>query len=143
MQTSWRTRFWNIGAMARLGDRTTAKAQFMWGNTLVGPDTPFGIPGDVDFDTAYLLISREVGEGKITVRGDWFETTDNSFVTTANNDEHGWAAMIAYKRPLAEFAEAVVELIHVDSERPSRALYGTWAAQQQQTMLQMSLRLHI
>jgi len=143
LQTSWRTRFWNIGAMAQLGDRTVAKAQAMWGNTLVGPDTPWGIPGDVDFATAYLLVSQDVGEGKITVRGDWFETTDNSFVATANNDEDGWAAMIAYKRPLADFAEAVAELIHVDSDRPSRELYGTWAAQQSQTMFQLALRLHI
>jgi hypothetical protein len=142
-QTSWRTRFWNIGAMAQLGDRTVAKAQAMWGNTLVGPDTPYGIPGDVDFATAYFLVSRTLGVGKLTLRGDWFETRDKSFVDTANNDEHGWAAMAAYKRPLADFAEALVELIHVDSERPARALYGTWAADQSQTMLQLSLRLHI
>src|SRR6478735_5771094 len=49
MQTAWRTRFWNLGAMAALGDSTTARSQFMWGNTLVGPDTPWGIPVDVDF----------------------------------------------------------------------------------------------
>ena len=140
-QTSWRTRFWNVGAMATLGERTVAKAQVMWGNTLVGPDTPYGIPGDVDFATAYLLVSRELGSGKLTLRGDWFETGDNSFVSTANNNEQGWAAMAAYKHPLADHAEAVVELLHVESDRPGRLLYGAVAAEQAQTMFQASLRL--
>ena len=64
---------WNIGAMATLGESSVAKAQVMWGNTLVGRDTPWGIPADVDFATAYLLVSREIGPGKLTLRGDWFE----------------------------------------------------------------------
>ncbi len=65
MQTSWRTRFWNLGVMASLGASTTARSQVMWGNTLVGPDTPWGIPVDVDFTAAYLLLTREAGPGKL------------------------------------------------------------------------------
>jgi hypothetical protein len=143
LQTSWRTRFWNLGAMAALGDSTEAKAQLMWGNTLVGPDTPMGIPGDVDFTTAYLLVSRQLGAGKLTARADWFETTDNSFVAFDNNNEEGWAAMLAYRRPLVDFADVLVEVLHVDSDRPARLLNGGIAADQDQTMVQTSLRLHL
>jgi hypothetical protein len=84
MQTSWRTRFWNVGALASLGASTTARSQFVWGNTLVGPDTPWGIPVDVDFTAAYLLLTRQAGPGKLSVRGDWFETatTASSPATT-------------------------------------------------------------
>ena len=143
LQTSWRTRFWNLGAMAALGDSTEAKSQVMWGNTLVGPDTPFGIPGDVDFTTAYLLVSRTVGSGKVTARADWFETTDNSFVASDNNNEEGWAATLAYKRPLVDFADLIVEILHVESERPARVTNGGIAAEQDQTMVQTSLRFHL
>jgi len=143
MQTSWRTRFWNIGALATLGDRTTARSQVMWGNTLVGPDTPWGIPVDVDFTAAYLLVSRQVGPGKLSLRGDWFETSDNSFVASNNNNENGWSAALAYKAPLHEHADLLVELLHVSSERPGRLLYGGIAEDQDQTMLQTSLRLHL
>jgi hypothetical protein len=143
MQTSWRTRFWNLGAMATLGASTEAKAQVMWGNTLVGPDTPWGIPGDADFTTAYLLVSRTLGSGKITARADWFETVDNSFVVDDNNDEEGWAAALAYKRPLVDFADILVEVLHVDSDRPSRAANAGIPAQQDQTMVQTSLRFHL
>lgn len=140
LQTAWRTRFWNAGAMASLGERTTAKAQVLWGNTLVGPETPFGYPADVDFAAAYLLLSRELGGGKLTARGDWFKTRDNSFVASDNNNEHGWAAMLAYKHPLTPFADAFVELLHVESNRPARLVNGGIAAEQNQTQLQTSLR---
>jgi hypothetical protein len=139
-QTAWRTRFWNAGAMAALGDRTVAKAQVLWGNTLVGPDTPYGIPADVDFAAAYLMLSRELAGGKLSARGDWFRTTDNSFVATDNNNEHGWAAMLAYKHPLTHFAQAIVELLHVESTRPARVVNGGIGAEQNQTQLQTSLR---
>lgn len=141
LQTSWRTRFWNAGTMAALGEGTVLKAQALWGNTLVGPDRPLGIPVDVDFATAYLLLSREIGPGKLTVRGDWFTAHDNSFVASDNNNEDGWAAMIAYKRPLSSFADLMVEALHVDSERPARSTNVGIAARQSQTMLQTALRI--
>jgi hypothetical protein len=142
-QTSWRTRFWNLGAMATLGESTTASAQVMWGNTLVGPDTPFGIPVDVDFTTAYLLVSRQAGPGKLTARADWFETRDNSFVGSDNNNEDGWAATAAYKLPLNDHAELLFELLHVSSERPARLLNSGIAVRQRQTIAQTSIRFNL
>ena len=140
LQWGWRTRFWNVGAMASLGDSTEAKSQVMWGNTLVGPDTPWGIPVDVDFTTAYLLVSRTIGSGKLTARGDWFETYDNSYVAEDDNNEDGWSAMIAYKAELTDFATLVVEVLHVSSDRPGRQLYGGIDADQSQTSVQSALR---
>ncbi|HSG35682.1 MAG TPA: hypothetical protein VLA37_14210, partial [Sphingomonadaceae bacterium] len=142
MQIQWLTRFWNAGMAVQLGERIVAKAQVMWGNTQAGPETPYGLPGDMDFATAFVMVGRDVGEGRVSVRGDWFETSDNTFVAANNNNEEGWAAMIAYRRPLTDFADALFELIHVDSDRPGRALYGVDAAQHAQTLFQTTLRLH-
>lgn len=142
-QTSWRTRFWNFGAMATLGEGTDAKAQVMWGNTLVGSTQPLGIPVDVDFTTAYLLVSQALGTGKVTARADWFETRDNSFVARDNNNERGWAAMLAYKRPIVDFADLIVELQHVSSDRPARATNAGKAPEQDQTLVQTSIRFHL
>jgi hypothetical protein len=140
-QTAWRTRFWNAGAMASLGQRTTARAQILWGNTLVGPDTPYGIPVDVDFIAAYLLLSRELGGGKLSARGDWFKIHDNSFVASDNNNEHGWSGMLAYKHPLTHFADVIVEALHVESNRPARLANAGLPPMQNQTQLQTALRL--
>jgi hypothetical protein len=141
LQTAWRTRFWNVGALASLGPGTEARAQVLWGNTLVGPDTPGGIPGDVDFAAAYLLLSQTLGGGKLSARGDWFATHDNSFVASDDNNEHGWAGTLAYKHPLARFADLVVEVLHVESDRPMRLANAGMAPQQNQTRLQTALRL--
>jgi hypothetical protein len=139
-QTAWDTRFWNLGAAAALDDKTVLKTQMMWGVTLVGPDTPWGIPVDVNFASAYLLASREIGNGKFTARADWFQTKDNSFTEfDDNNDENGWAAMLAYKRPIGAHLDALVEVQHVSSDRPTRSLAGL-AEQQDQTMVQTSFR---
>ena len=140
-QTSWHTRFWNAGAMVTLGEGTVLKAQALWGKTLVGPDRPMGVPVDVDFATAYLLLSREIGRGKLTLRGDWFTAHDNSYVISDDNNEDGWAAMLAYKRPLSSFADLVIEALHVDSRRPARVTNAGAAARQSQTMLQTALRI--
>lgn len=141
MQTSWRTRFWNVGLIATLGERTTAKTQLLWGNTLVGPNTPAGIPVDVDFIAGYVLISREIGKGKVTLRGDWFKTDDRGMPNSDNNNEHGWAAMAAFKRPVHKYADAIVEVLHVDSNRPARRLNAGIDSRQAQTIVQTSLRL--
>ena len=140
LQGSWRTQFWNFGAMATLDSKTVAKSQFMFGNTTIGPDTPMGYPVDVDFTAAYLLVTRELGPGKLSVRGDWFETNDNTFVAYDNNNEDGWAAMLAYKAELTDFAALVVEVLHVSSDRDGRLLYGGIDADQDQTIGQVSVR---
>jgi hypothetical protein len=141
LQTAWRTRFWNVGALASLGASTEARAQVLWGNTLVGPDTPYGVPVDVDFAAAYLLLSRTLGGGRLSARGDWFETHDNSFVASDDNNEHGWAGTLAYKHPVTHFADVIVELLHVESERPARLANAGVAPQQNQTQLQTALRV--
>jgi hypothetical protein len=113
----------------------------MWGNTLVGSDTPYGIPVDVDFSAAYLLVGRELGGGKLSARGDWFKTHDNSFVASDDNNEHGWAGMLAYKHPLTHFADVVVEALHVESTRPMRLANAGLAPRQNQTQLQTAVRV--
>jgi hypothetical protein len=142
-QTAWRTRFWNVGAAASLSGSTTFKAQAMWGNTLVGPDTPLGVPVDVDFRAVYLLLGHTTGAAHASVRVDWFDTTDNSYKSYDDNTEAGWSAMLALRYPLGLHADAVAELLHVESDRAGRSLYGGIPAQQSQTMLQASLRLHL
>lgn len=143
MQTAWDTRFWNIGGAWSLGPKATIKTQVMWGETLVGPATPFGFPVDVDFMSAYLLATRQLGPGRLTIRADYFRTDDDSFIAQDNNNEHGWAGMIAYLLPLGEKIELRAELLHIESSRPGRQLYGGLPMQQDQTQLQTSVRIRL
>ena len=101
------------------------------------------MPVDVDFRAAYLLIGRDIGAGRATARLDGFMIHDNSYQFADNNAEHGWAATLAYKRSFGRHIDAVAELLHVESDRPGRALYGAVPEQQAQTLAQASLRLHL
>jgi len=49
--------------------------------------------------------------------------------------------MVAYKHPVTRFADVLVELMHVRSERPMRTANAGIAARQNQTQLQMALRV--
>lgn len=138
-QWAWETRFTNIGVTWEPDERTRVLAQALSGETLMGFRTP-EIWADVGFRAAYLLVSRRLADDTLTGRLDWFDTDDRSLVAIDNNDESGWAATAAWRRPLAPHAELLVEAQRVTSKRPSRALAGD-AARQDELVIQTALRL--
>lgn len=138
-QWAWETRFTNIGLTWELDERTRVLAQALTGETLMGFRTP-AIWADVGFSAAYVLASRRIAADTVTGRLDWFEAEDRSLLVADNNDEHGWAATAAWRRPLSDHADVLVEAQHVSSERPSRALAGD-DPQQDEFVLQSALRL--
>jgi hypothetical protein len=140
-QWSWDTRFWNFGLRYAPDPKTEFLGQAMTGRTVTG----FVIPGkgwrvDANFDAAYLLASRKVGHELITGRVDWFDVRDNTFQALDNNDERGWALTADWRHPFNAHLAALVEVVHVQSDRPSRA-YVYDAPRQAQTMVQTSLKL--
>lgn len=139
-QWSWETRFTNIGLRWALSGDTLLLAQAMSGQTLYGRRTPMGYFVDMDFASAYLALSHEMESGVVAGRFDYFETRDESFTGLDNNDEEGWAATLAYRRPVSENATLVIEGLHIESDRPSRADIGD-DPEQQQTTLQTALQL--
>lgn len=139
-QWAWATRFLNLGLALDLDQETEVLAQAMSGRTLMGFPTPDGIWYDVDFDAAYFLLSRSFGASAVTGRVDWFRTRDRTLQVVDNNDEHGWAATLAWRRQLTPHARLLVEALHVTSERPSR-LYDAIEPRQGQTLVQSALKL--
>ncbi|HEX5775967.1 MAG TPA: hypothetical protein VFX95_04730 [Caulobacteraceae bacterium] len=140
LQWAWETRFTNLGLTWEPNERTRVLAQALTGETLMGFRTP-EIWVDMGFRAAYVLASREVGDNTLTGRLDWFDTDDRTWIVADNNDEEGWAATAAWRRPLADHADLLVEAQRVSSNRPSRALAGD-AAKQDEFVLQTALRLH-
>lgn len=139
-QWAWETRFTNVGLSWEPDERTRVLAQAMTGETLMGYRTP-QIWVDMGFRAAYLSASRDIAGNTLTGRLDWFDTDDRSWVHADNNDEKGWAVTAAWRRPLADHADLLVEAQQVSSERPSRALAGD-DPQQDDFVLQTALRLH-
>jgi hypothetical protein len=138
-QWAWDTDFTALGARWTIDERTRLLAQGMVGRTRDGFPTPRGLFGDVTFRTAYLQAARDFGPSTLTARFDMFDTTDHTTQDTYPNDEHGWAAMAAWRYPFSDHVDLRIEALHVWSNRPARA-YSGLPASQGQTQLQSSLR---
>ena len=139
-QWAWETRFLNLGARVQVDARTRILAQAMSGETLMGYRAAGGHWVDMGFHAAYLMASRAYGEHQLSARADWFETNDRTYQIVDNNDETGWALAAAWRQHLNDHAAVLFEALHVESDRPSRALAGA-TPRQDQTVLQSALRL--
>lgn len=138
---SWDTRLWNLGLRWAPDAATEVLAQAMTGRTVTGFVVPRkGWRVDADFDAAYLLASRKLGKDLVTGRVDWFDVRDATFQALDNNDERGWALTADWRHPVGEHLAVLVEVLHVQSDRPSRA-YISDTTRQTQTMLQTALKL--
>lgn len=140
-QTSWATRFWNLGATAELGERTHLVTQLLTGDTRVGDKGSAGAPLDVRYRAAFLLAVHDIDQGAVSARVDLFDTKARSF-GRINEDygETGWAAMLALRRPVSGCATLLAELLHVSSKREGRE-YLVVEEHQGQTQVQLALRL--
>jgi hypothetical protein len=140
MQWAWATRFWEFGGRWDLDDATKLQAQALLGTTVMGFETPGGRFVNLDFRSAYLLGTRRVGKSAFTGRLDLFDTHDNSALFLGDTNERGWALTAAWRYPLSKQFDVRLEALHIESNRPGRALAGE-IPQQAQTVLQSSLRL--
>ena len=136
----WRTRFWNAGAIYQLDDKTRLLAQVMSGNTRMGFASP-DIWVNTDFDAAYLMATRTIGEDSVSARADVFSTTDRTSAVFGRTQENGWALTADYRKAFNAHVSGLIELMHVESDRPARADVLGEAAFQRQTVAQAALRL--
>ena len=138
---SWDTRFWNLGVRWAPDADTEILGQAMTGRTVTGFVIPTkGWRVDAAFDALYLLASRRLGKDLVTGRVDWFDVRDATFQSLDNNDERGWALTADWRHPVSDHIAVLFEVLHVHSDRPSRA-YLNAATQQTQTMVQTALKL--
>jgi hypothetical protein len=123
-QYAWRTRFLQVGARWSPNARTEVLFQAMQGETSMGPRIQGQIVADVGFESAFILMSRDLRGGALTARLEQFSVNDRSFKSRDNNAEHGWSTTLAWTRPLRETLDLVVEGVFVTSDRPDRARLG-------------------
>ncbi len=143
-QWSWATQFWNLGAQYRLSDRDVLLSQYLSGGTKTGWMVDDGYRAvDVDFSSAYLLLSHDLGQGaKLSGRVDWFEASGETYQTIDNNSDKGYALTLAWLRPLTAHLDFALEGVQVWSTHPARVT-EMLDPRQAQTQLQMALKLHL
>ncbi|WP_349321251.1 hypothetical protein [Asticcacaulis sp. MM231] len=93
--------------------------------------------------SAYVLWSHRCDNGsRLTGRFDYFAAKDHSRRQTDDNSETGYAATLAWLKPMNDHLDVAVEALHVVSDRPARATHML-AVQQAQTQLQLALKMHL
>jgi hypothetical protein len=139
-QWAWQTRFSTLSASWAPDAETRVRAQALTGRTWMGfarPETW----ADVSFRAVYLMGTRNVGPGAVSVRVDGFDTRDNTRAKLDAADERGWALTAGWRQPLTDWADLFLEAQRIESDRPGRALAGD-APEQDETVLQSAVRLH-
>lgn len=117
---AWETRFSQIAVRFEAPGAIEVTGQAMDGRTQMGPSLP-QVLYDADFSSAYLAAGRDIGPGRLTVRGETFRIRDNSFRDVDDQDEDGWAVTVAWIQDLRPGVQLRTELQTVDSHRPGLA----------------------
>jgi hypothetical protein len=112
--TPWLTRFNIVGATLGTTSATTLSAEWASGWTAVA--FPRG-SATMDFDTAYVLLSRKSGSDRWTTRVERFSTRDRRRRAVDNKREHGHAVTVAWLRDVSPNLRAGVEYARVKGER--------------------------
>jgi hypothetical protein len=142
-QWGWDTRFYNLGLTARLSPKDELLSQYMTGSTRMGWQMGRVWAFDMDFDSAYVLLSHALdGGAKLTGRVDYFAAKDFSMRAVDDNMEKGYSATLAYIRPVNAHMDFAVEGVTVASNRPAR-MTRMLDPRQSQTQLQLALKLHL
>lgn len=143
-QWGWRTRFFNAGLNADLTPKTHLLAQIMTGSTIMGfPHN--GAPWvHTQFDSAYVMVTRNIGPLAISGRAEDFSTHESGSQMPPSNSENGWALTAAARVPINKYVTTLFEALNVHSNRGARVdLGGLESRFESQTTFQASIRVRL
>lgn len=139
-QYGWDTRFWNFYAEVQAPKGIKLIGQFLTGETEMG-FLKNGVDRalDVSYAAGFLMATRKVGQHRISLRRDWFDVDDHTYVDIDNNEEVGNAWTAAFNARISKRGNLIFEFLRVNSTRPSRLELGV-APHQTQNQIQVSYR---
>jgi hypothetical protein len=93
-QYAWSTHFGLLGFEWLLDDYWTFAGEFISGNTTMGLIE--GARVEIDFESAYLLASRSVGQYRLSLRAEHFNNDDRDSTLLDLNDDRGDSVTLAW-----------------------------------------------
>ncbi len=115
-QYAWHTIFHSLAWQYRFDRNWRLIARLMDGSTAMGPAAV-----KVDFDSWFVLLNYRDKSHSITLRYDWFETTDrDSLIPFDDNNGQGSGVTAAYRYTLNSHWQLGAEFVYIDSEQASR-----------------------
>ncbi|MEM7541787.1 MAG: hypothetical protein AAF384_09380 [Pseudomonadota bacterium] len=142
-QYAWRTRFVVIGLRSQLAGRVRWISQVMVGETIMGPKFPNGGPHafDTGFLSAYSMLHKRFGKLGLTLKGEYFETSDNDLMKgPADSTEHGYALTGALTYRMTPRLKLYLESQYTEHDRPVRA-FSRFEKQIDEWLIRANLRV--
>jgi hypothetical protein len=141
--SAWHTRFSSLGARLESGAHWTFIAQYIDGDTAVGPNEMSDDQFRMTYHAAFCLATVEFGRERLTTRFDEFRTHQLSGEYGPPSDDAGHAWTIGWTHELGQDWQLAAEWIHVISRFPPRASYGySPSFLQTQTQIAVRRRFH-
>jgi hypothetical protein len=140
-QYGWYTEFSHVALQATLPGDVGVLAQWLNGETAMGPDVGGGTHAvDVGFESYFLLLTRSWDRHRVSLRFDDFSATDNDPTPGDSNDEsgHGWT--LGYQVQLTDIATLGAEYLSITTERPA---FGYFQLDQDVTEEQVQLTMQL
>lgn len=123
-QWAWRTKFLSVRYKNQLADDIDVIAQFMRGTTtVITIPKPVGPVVYTAYWSAFGLISKAWGRNRVSLRAEYFKTTDRD-IFPDNNSEHGMSLTAAYVFRPTPHQRLTLELLYVNSLRLERIFMG-------------------
>ena len=123
-QYGWDTRFWSLGLRLILPRRTTLLAQWMKGNTGMGPLMNGKHVVDNDFESYYVLLSKKVDKHRFSARFEQFRVEDIDVIAADNNNESGNAWTLSHRFHISDSFSVYTEWTNIETSRPGWAYNG-------------------
>lgn len=135
---AWLTRFDTIGVRWEVNEDWTALAQWLQGDTYIGPPQTWGAVWEIQ--SKYLLLSRQWHDWRFSLRRDWFSTYRYRGAGNSHDyDDSGSAWTVAVLKDMGRQFQIAAEWLRVDSTFPARE-YAQLEPQQLESQVQLSLR---
>ncbi|MEI9888933.1 MAG: hypothetical protein WDN08_21015 [Rhizomicrobium sp.] len=116
---AWLTRFWNVSLKSRLFG-VAILGQALHGDTAI-TDALSGVTRVTKFESAFVLLSYDLGDWRVAGRAEAFNTRASSG-TMMNEDGHAFTAAVSWYA--ADWLRLSAELLAIDSRRRERLLEG-------------------
>lgn len=130
-QYAWHTRFHNVSWQYRFDRNLRLIAQYMNGNTSMGPGAV-----NVDFDAWFAMLSYKTGPHRVSVRFDDFKTTDRDFlIPDDNNNGDGHSIAATYRYNLTKQVQLGIEMLYIDSFQANRSQFDGLSTDLSQSQL--------
>jgi hypothetical protein len=135
---AWETRFNSVGLRAESANGWTAIAQFLDGGTYIEPR---GVELGWPFRARFALVSRQIGDHRLSVRYDSFAVDSESADGGGGQHGHAWTA--AYVFEPDRHWRFTLEWLRVSSDTANRALDLGIPRAATETQVQLAVRFAV